>query len=413
VSGWPLTLRGTGAVLLAVAAFVLAHEYAIVHLLYIGVLLLAVVGASMLALHLTRRSERVTHAFSPDVAAVGEDVRAHARVEVRSPLPTAQGTWADALPRGVVGDARGVFPAVASGMRQGTRTVDLTYTIRAQRRGIRSIGPLTVTSTDPFGFARRRHTVGAPVSLTITPAILDLGAMSELPGGAGGSMHAASEHLGQGADNLIPRHYASGDSMRRIHWRASAHRDELMVRQEEQETAPEAVVVLDRGTARWLPAARTPGEDDAFETAVTTALSVVARLVHEGYTVTAVDASGTALSDPVIGGDTVGIETLAIALATVRADGGADLGALTRVFAGTSTGPLVLVTGRIDAADVAAIAPLVHHCALPVLLATAADGDALARAEDAGWRAGDLRPGGDIAAAWHAATHREANRVGA
>ena len=56
--------------------------------------------------------------------------------------------------------------------------------------------------------------------------------------------------------------------MRRIHWRATAHRDELMVRQEEQESTPEATVVLDRGVLRWSPEAlRAPGADAGFEAA--------------------------------------------------------------------------------------------------------------------------------------------------
>jgi uncharacterized protein (DUF58 family) len=130
--------------------------------------------------------------------------------------------------------------------------------VRAERRGIRRIGPLSVVTTDPFGFARRA-TVGA---LAAHDRARDrrLGAR-DLPGDAGGSTRSVTDQLGQGADNLVP-HYMPGDSMRRIHWRASAHRDELMVRQEEQETTPEAVVVLDRGAARWSPAAgRAAGAD--------------------------------------------------------------------------------------------------------------------------------------------------------
>jgi len=39
---WPLTARGTGAVALAVACFVIANEVGIVELMYFGILLVAV-----------------------------------------------------------------------------------------------------------------------------------------------------------------------------------------------------------------------------------------------------------------------------------------------------------------------------------------------------------------------------------
>lgn len=414
MSRWPLTVRGTGAVLLAVACFFLAHEFSIPELLYVCVLLLAVVAASVLTVHLVGRSESVTRAFLPDSVTVGRTVRVRLDVTVRSALPAAQGTWRDQLPAGLDGDAGGVFPALSSATGTRSEAVALEYEIEAQRRGVRTVGPLTVTSTDPFGFARRRHVVGGPVSLTVAPAIVDLGAVGDLPGEAGGSVHTSTNQLGQGADNLVPRHYVPGDSMRRIHWRASAHRDELMVRQEEQETTPQAVVVLDRGIHRWSPEAfRAPGEDPGFEEGVSAAISVVARLAHEGFTVHLLDVDGAELGDRVEAHDLAGVEVLAADLATTVARRDLPLEPLVRRFQATMTGPLVLVTGRIDEADAEVLAPLAAHSALPVLLAVAPQHHALERAARAGWRAAVVQPDGDLAASWAAAVERGASRVDA
>ena len=49
--------------------------------------------------------------------------------------------------------------------------------------------------------------------------------------------------------------YLPGDAMKRLHWKATAHRGQLMVRQEEQQINPRAGVFLDceprtQGTAR-------------------------------------------------------------------------------------------------------------------------------------------------------------------
>ncbi|WP_298744725.1 DUF58 domain-containing protein [uncultured Microbacterium sp.] len=411
---WPLTVRGTGAALLSLLCFVLAHEFRITELIYVGVLLGAVVIASIATLHLVRRTETVVRSFSPGVAAVGSDVDVRARVDIRSPLPIAQGRWSDTLPRGITGGATGDFPAVASGMRTKRNGVEISYTVRADRRGVRRFGPLTITSTDPFGFARRRHAVGGTVTLTVAPVIVDLGSLADLPGEAGGSMHTATHQLGQGTDNLVPRHYTPGDSMRRIHWRASAHRDELMVRQEEQETAPEATVVFDRAVRRWdASAARAPGTDPGFEAAVSATVSAVARFVAEGYRVTVLEVDGTELCAPIDSGDTTGAPHLAMSLATIVTHGQASLDAVVRLFAGTMTGPLVLVTGILDETDAALLAPLAPHSSLPILLAVAPQGAALARAADSGWRAVGIGPDEDLTQAWRFAVDRGTSRVGA
>jgi uncharacterized protein (DUF58 family) len=412
MSRWPLTARGTGAAVLAFACFVGAHAFTLIELLYISALLTIVVIASIATLYFVRRAEKVTRSFDPDIAGVGDEVDVRLRVEIRSPLPSAQGQWSDILPVGIEGDAAGVFPQTGSGMWTGSRAVALQYTARATRRGIRPIGPVSVVSTDPFGFARRRHSIGRALPLTVTPAIVDLSPLAELPGEAGGSMHSATDQLGEGSDNLVPRHYIPGDSMRRIHWRASAHRDQLMVRQEEQETTPEATVVLDRARARWhADADRAPGTDPSFEMAVSACVSVAARLVHEGYIVGVVEADGTPLTDTIDAGDAAGVERLAIDLATVtaRRDGGFE--SLVAMFAGTSTGPVVVITGAMTEADATVLAPLAHHSSLPIVLAVAPQGAAFVQAAESGWRTAQIPPSSDLGVAWATVTERGARRV--
>src|SRR5918994_2576972 len=95
---WPLTVRGTGALVLAIACFVAANEVGVTELLYFGILLLAVIGASVASLYLTRRSDVVTRSLAPDVATVGRDSRVTVRVGVRTAVPTPPGTWHDGLP---------------------------------------------------------------------------------------------------------------------------------------------------------------------------------------------------------------------------------------------------------------------------------------------------------------------------
>ncbi|TFV80970.1 DUF58 domain-containing protein [Microbacterium sp. dk485] len=409
---WPLTARGTGAVALAVLAFLIAHEAGVGELLYFGVLLLVVVAGSIVSLFTARRTEAVSRSLVPDVAAVGRESTVRVRAGMRSALPTAPGTWEDTLSPGLTGRARGIFPALGSGLRGGDGSVELSYTVHGRARGIHPLGPLVVTATDPFGLARRRFSLGGRTRVTVAPAIVELSTLPTAPGEAGGMLQATTAQLGQGADNLVARPYAPGDSMRRIHWRATAHRDTLMVRQEEQEATPEASVVLDRGVLRWgSDAILAPGLDPAFETGVSAAVSAVMQLVREGYSVELMDSNGVPLSDPLAGGEVFDVEALAAQLATLTTRKGDDLARVAALFAGVVTGPVVVVTGRLSASDTEALAPLAHHSALPVLLGVGAASDAVDRLRMAGWCAAAIADDEGIAAAWDQAVDRGPARV--
>lgn len=413
---WPLTVRGTGALILAIACFVLAGEVGTMELLYFGILLLAVLGASIGSLYLTRRSDVVVRALHPEISTVGRETLVGARVGIRTAVPTPPGTWRDTLPKALSGKAEGAFPALGSGLRGGARGaerfVDLSYTFTSSTRGVHSLGPLSVRSTDPFGLARRSTVFGDRTPVTVAPAVIDLPPLADFAGEAGGTLHTTTNQLGQGADNLVARPYVPGDSMRRIHWRSTAHRGELMVRQEEQESTPEASVVLDRGALRWASEAMTaPGLDPGFETAVSACVSAVARLVHDGYAVEVLDTDGTLLAERIDGGDMVEVESMLTHFATLTARRDDHLGRLPRLFAGVMTGPVIVIVGRFDPADAEVIAPVAHHSTLPMLFSVAPVGDALDRAIDAGWRACALDPEGDLAVAWGAAVGRGVSHV--
>ena len=409
---WPFTVRGTGALALALGCFILAAELGVIELVYFGVLLLAVLVASLISLHLAHRTENVSRALDPDVVAVSQDAVVTVRVGVRTAMPSAPGAWRDALPRGLSGRAQGIFPALGSGLRSGDRSVDLVYTVTGVRRGIHSIGPLSVTSSDPFGLTRRQNLLGDRTRVVVVPAVVELSALSAVAGDTGGTLHSTTNQLGQGADNLIARPYSPGDSMRRIHWRATAHADSLMVRQEEQESTPEATVVLDRGALRWATDAMiAPGNDPGFERAVSACVSVVSRLVQDGYAVEVIDSDGTPLSEPIDGGESVQVEELTRQLATLTSRRDDHLPRLPHLFTGATAGPVIVITGRFDGEDAAALAPLAHHTTYPLLLAVSPSDGGLERAAEVGWRTAAIGLDDDLPSAWSMAVDRGVGRV--
>lgn len=364
-----------------IAANVLAASI----LLYVAMLLFALVILAALAVHVPRRSGSVTRRISTDLLTVGEQSQVEVRFDLRA-LRVPHGLWSDQLPPAVSGEATGEFPS-----EDGTR---LSYSITGIRRGICSIGPLTLYTTDPYGLAQREQQFGEPRTITVVPEVVPLAPLASIVGAAGGTAHTSSSRLGQGSDNLSPRHYVSGDSMRRIHWRATAHRGDLMVRQEEEEASPDALVVLDRTARRW-----SASEDDpAFESAVSACASIALHLLHEGYSVDVLDSAGTVIG--ALRGHEDDRDDLLAALAHVTAHGEAR--DIVTLFDGSPPGPLVLITGRLDDADAATL----RHggAAAPIMLVTDPTPQALDVLTEYGWSTATLAD--DIADAWEDALPR-------
>ena len=440
----PLTARGVGAILVATASFVIANEVRMPQLAYFGMLLLALIGVSLIWLYLPRRTDTIVRALDPDVVIVDGEATMHVHLDIRTQLPLPPTRWHDRMPRGLSAlpprhprrewstgldagslavfaslgapsalapaqHATGVLPALSSGLFGTRRTVTAHYQVYGMLRGIHTVGPFTLAATDPFGLVRRVTAIRNPASpVTVVPAVTELPALHDSSSAAGGAIDTTITHLGQGADNLIARPYLPGDSMRRIHWRATAHRDELMVRQEEQESNPEATVVLDRGVLRWsLDAMTKTGADPGFEMAVSACASVLVRLLRDGYAVEVIDSDGTVLVERLDQADPIEVNEAIRLLAAITARRDDHLTTLPRLLTGGGLGPVVIITGRMDEADVQALAPLVHWSALPMLFSAAPGPDVLVRARAHGWHVGALWPDANLAAVW-----AEANSTG-
>ncbi|MFB9661654.1 DUF58 domain-containing protein [Glycomyces mayteni] len=158
----------------------------------------------------------------------------------------------------------------------GARSV-VNYTITPGSRGAYELGPLTVRTSDPFGLAVSVQEFPVTTELIVTPRIQPLRSLL-LPGGAGMSSGESASHTVAitGNDDIAVREYRNGDDMRRVHWKASAHRGQLMVRREEQPWENNAAVLLDvrRGAHR--------GELSSFEWMVDAAASATVRLSRDG-----------------------------------------------------------------------------------------------------------------------------------
>ena len=170
------------------------------------------------------------------------------------------------------------------------------------------IGPVTAEFSDPFGLSLHRHAIDDGDILTVTPAAVEL-PVTGLAGARGhDGVTATRIRANPSDDDVMTREYRHGDPMRRVHWAATARHGQLMVRQEESVTTPEATIILDQRLAAFTRGAfsgggtahrGTAGPDghelvtsDTFEWAVTAAMSIGAHLAERNYALRFLDAAG-------------------------------------------------------------------------------------------------------------------------
>ncbi len=98
-------------------------------------------------------------------------------------------------------------------------------------RGEFRLGPLTLISGDPFGLFLTPRRLAATSSVVVYPATVEL-SYFELPVGTlsgGEARRRRSHYVTTNAAGV--RDYAPGDSFNRIHWRSTARKDRLVVKE--------------------------------------------------------------------------------------------------------------------------------------------------------------------------------------
>ena len=127
-------------------------------------------------------------------------------------------------------------------------------------RGGFVLGPTRITSGDPFGIFRVSKTIPAKDSLIVLPMLVAISEFLSPPGllPGGQVIRRKSHDVTPHASGV--REYVPGDSVKRIHWPSTVRRDQLMVKEFEQD--PQAEVWLFLDTHRTVHIAK-PG--DLFE----------------------------------------------------------------------------------------------------------------------------------------------------
>jgi uncharacterized protein (DUF58 family) len=133
-------------------------------------------------------------------------------------------------------------------------------------RGAFLLGPTVITSGDPFGIFSKSKEIPGEKTLIILPYMVRLnhfpGPAGRLPGGR--ALRKKSLEVTPYAAGV--REYIPGDPLSRIHWRTTARKDKLMVKEFEQDPHADVWIMLDcqRGVHLAEPDTRELEVDELF-----------------------------------------------------------------------------------------------------------------------------------------------------
>ncbi|MCX2967617.1 MULTISPECIES: DUF58 domain-containing protein [Streptomyces] len=284
-----LTTRGRSFLAAGLAAAVCAYVLGQQDLLRVGALLAVLPLVCVVVLHRTRHQVTGSRRLAPARVAVRAEARVQLRVDNVSRLPTGLLMLQDRVPYVLGPRPRFVLDRVEPGGRR-----EVSYRVRSDLRGRYPLGPLQLRVADPFGMVELTRSFQARDVLTVIPAVQPLPPVrlaGEAVGYGDGRVRALAV---TGDDDVIPRAYRHGDDVRRVHWRSTARRGELMVRREEQPRQARCTVLLDTRHDAWTGS----GPGAPFEWAVTGAASVAVHLLARGYQVRLLTDTGALVPGP-------------------------------------------------------------------------------------------------------------------
>jgi uncharacterized protein (DUF58 family) len=351
-----LTRRGRLFLTLGFAAGLAAVAIGQRDLLRVGILLLSLPAVSLLVAVRSRIRLAAARVVEPPRTAVGTPARVRLILQNLARIPTGVLLVEDTLPFALGSRPRFVLDHVWSRFRR-----EVSYDIRADLRGRYPIGPLTVRLTDPFGLVELRRAFSETATVIITPKVVPLPTVRLLGEWSGSGESRPRSVASAGEEDATVRAYRNGDDMRRVHWRATAHHGELMVRREEQPWQSRATLLLDTRTAAH--AGLDP--DSSLEYAVSAAASIGVHLADRGYAVRLVTDEGGAVSGSWhdSGSGPAGAEVpLLDALAVVQSSRDASVGRWSDLLsgAGAASGLLVAVLGRLHPQEASLVGRLRH-----------------------------------------------------
>ncbi len=189
-----------------------------------------------------------------------------------------------------IADTSSFTQVISLGPRQ---KLHLGYTLKARKRGYYAIGPLHVSAGDLLGMSAEQHSEGKSDHLTIYPRVISLTEVRLPSNSPMGTMRHKQPIFEDPSRPTGKRDYQSGDSLRRIDWKATAATGRLQTKLFEPSIALETIIFLNLNLADY----HVKTHFDATELAIVVAASlgnwIIARRQSTGLIANGVDPLAT------------------------------------------------------------------------------------------------------------------------
>jgi hypothetical protein len=275
-TGWwyQLTWWGRLSIVAGVVTTVVGLLLGQIIAIRVAVLLLFLPLVCLLLVRRTRHELAASRRIVPPRIAVGEEAAVTVTVENNSVRGVGLLLAGDALPVGLSGQSKFVVSGLAAAAVSET-----TYRVTGVVRGHHDVGPLTLRLTDSFGMCRLDRSISGVEKIVVVPAVHALPALRRWPDSSAPADTRSNALPQPSADDLMVREYNRGDSLRRVNWRVTARRGELMVRQEEHPPQSRATILLDTRASAHAG----EGPDASLEWAITAVASIGVHLFERRF----------------------------------------------------------------------------------------------------------------------------------
>jgi uncharacterized protein (DUF58 family) len=329
-----LTARGRSALLLGAALYVAAWAFGSNPLYPVAVGLVLAVCLAWAWVRLLDKPMELRRVSWGQEHAEGDDVSVVLELEHAGPVRPAS--------LAVVDEIAGLGTREAILHRDG-ETLGGRYVLPRLPRGRYRFERTTAVIEDPFGLESSQIDLSTGGALLVYPRLVDLERLFSEAGAHASEGRRMLLRRPSGFDIHSVREYEEGESLRKVHWRSTARRGQLMVKELEDEPRDEVAVLLD--AAAGVVAGEPP--DSSFDMQVRAAGSILKAHARRGRRVALVVNSA--------GRETVGVRDdegdwrrALETLAAVQPDGRTPVAAL--LSQGTEAGralDLAVVTAQL------------------------------------------------------------------
>src|SRR5437763_9010804 len=259
-------------------------------LIVIGLLMLVVLGTTDIWHMYCLDNLNYQRQFSEQRVLFGEQVTLSLSVENAKILPLPWLEVEDTLPRALTMTGQQLRVNLVGGTTildnlfstRGYERVTRRYTVRCNVRGVHKFGPTVMRSGDVFGFLSNEKTLPNWQYLLVYPLVVPLTQFS-LPSRHPFGERRAPRRLLEDPSRVIGvRDYAYGDSLRRIHWKATARTMQMQSKVYEATTTYTMVIFLNVIAHFDFLQGYQP---EVQELAICAAASVADWALNEGYAV--------------------------------------------------------------------------------------------------------------------------------